>query len=184
MDECGTWAGNDPLLISYHDTRWCHEVHDDDEIFALLVLESMSVGLSWRLILHREERYREVCDGLRPSLCALYDDEKVDKLMRTDGIVHMRGKVESIGRNARAFEEVRKEYGTFDSWIWSFTEGKAIDHRLEDVASTPSRNELSDLVSKELKKKGLCYMGPVITYSWLQAIGMINDHLVSCPKRP
>lgn len=184
MDDCGAWAGADPLVRDYHDRRWCHAVHDDDELFALLVLESMSVGLSWRLILHRESVYRESCDGLRPALCALYDEAKTDELMRTEGIIRSRGKIESIGRNARAFEAVRKEFGTFDSWIWSFTDGRIIDHRLEDAASTPVRNELSETISRELRKKGFCYMGPVITYSWMQAIGMVNDHLVSCPKRP
>ena len=184
MDSCGAWAGNDPLLIDYHDSRWCHAVHDDNELFALLVLESMSVGLSWRLILHKEKIYREACDGLCPSACALYGDEKADELMNMEGIIHSRGKIESIGRNTRAFEAVRKEYGTFDRWIWSFTDGKVIDHKLEDPSSTPTENELSEVISRELKKRGFCYMGPVITYSWLQAIGMVNDHLLSCPKRP
>ena len=182
MTRC-PWAENDSILEDYHDRRWCKPVHDEKELFALLVLESLSVGLSWKLILQRETRIREAADNLDPFICQYYDDEMTDLLMHADGLIHHRKKIESIGVNARAFMRVREEYGSFDSFIWSFTDGKTIDHLVESQEKIPVKDELSERISRELRRYGFIFMGPVITYSYMQSIGLVNDHLVTCPFR-
>ena len=175
------WPGNDVEMIAYHDRRWCRPVHDDKELFALLVLESFSVGLSWKLILSKEALLRKLCDNLDLELCVHYGKEKADALMAEPGMIHHRGKIESIGHNARAFMATAEEHGSFDSYIWSFTEGHTIDHRIADPVDIPSSDALSEAISKDLKRRGFRYLGPVITYSYMQSIGLVNDHLITCP---
>lgn len=188
MSDCKTlcrcpWPRYDALLMDYHDRRWCRPVHDDDELFALLVLESFSVGLSWTLILHREALFRSACDGLRPALCAAYGPDKEEALMALPGMIHHRGKIRSIGENARAFLAVQKEHGSFDHFLWQHVNGQPVDHRPETLADVPARIALSEQLSRELKHYGFRYMGPVITYSYMQAAGLVNDHLLSCAFR-
>ena len=177
------WVKGDEYAIKYHDQRWCKPVHDDREHFALLVLESVSVGLSWDLILRKETLIRQNCDGLNPEICAKYGEEKELFLMRLPEMIHHRGKIRSIGHNARAFLKVQNDFGSFDSFIWRYTDGKIIDHRLTDIAQTPAKNDLSERISKDLKHYGFQYLGPVIIYSYMQSTGMVNDHLLSCPFR-
>lgn len=177
------WPHYDDLLQDYHDRRWCRPMHDDDELFALLVLESFSVGLSWRLILHKEALFRAHCGGLRPAACAAYGPEKEEELLALPGMIHHPGKIRSIGENARAFLAVQDAFGSFDRFLWSHVDGVPIDHRPQTPADVPSRSPLSEALSRELKRFGFRYMGPVITYSYLQAAGLVNDHLLSCPYR-
>lgn len=178
-----SWPREDSLLRAYHDLRWCRPVHDDHELFALLVLEGFSVGLSWTLILHREGLIRTHCDDLCPDRCAAYGADKEAELMALPGMIHHRGKIRSIGENARAFLAVQARYGTFDAFLWGHTEGVPIDHRPETMADVPTRSPLSERLSRELRGYGFRYVGPVITYSYLQAAGLVNDHLLTCPFR-
>lgn len=177
------WGRYTKCKREYHDDRWCKPVHDDNELFALLVLETMSVGLSFDLILRREDLIRKACDGLDPAKCAQYGDMDEARLMQADGLIHNKLKVRSIGNNARAFLKVREEFGSFDTYIWNFVEGDTVDHNLTRNAPPIAEDSLSRAVSKDLKKRGFSFMGPVITYSYLQAIGIVNDHMVDCPWR-
>ncbi len=177
------WPHYDDLLRDYHDRRWCRPVHDEDELFALLVLESFSVGLSWRLVLHKEALFRAHCEGLRPAACAAFGPDREEELMALPGMIHHRGKIRSIGENARAFLRVEAEHGSFDRFLWDHVGGVPVDHRPETAADVPARSPLSEQLSRELRRYGFRYMGPVITYSYLQAAGLVNDHLLSCPFR-
>lgn len=177
------WPRWDDRLRDYHDRRWCRPVHDDDELFALLVLESFSVGLSWGLILSKEALFRAHMDGLAPARCAAYGPEKEEALMTLPGMIRHRGKIRSICENARAFLTIQHEWGSFDRFLWSHVDGRPIDHCPKTAAEIPTRDALSEALAKELRQRGFRYMGPVITYSYLQAAGLVNDHLASCPFR-
>ncbi|MBO5502864.1 MAG: DNA-3-methyladenine glycosylase I, partial [Lachnospiraceae bacterium] len=140
-------------------------------------------GLSWSTIINREENYRAAFDGFDPQIVASYDAEKIEELMRNEGIIRNRRKIEAAVLNARAFLEVQKEFGSFDRYIWSFTNGEAIDHHLTRLEDMPATSELSEKVSKDLKKRGFRFVGPTIIYSYMQGIGIYNDHLVGCDYR-
>lgn len=170
-------------MITYHDTRWCKPEHRDQELYAMLVLEGMQAGVSWVLVLNKEENFRKAFDQFNPQIVALYDDAKVEELMQNDGIIRNRNKIRSAITNAQAFLKVQEEFGSFDKYIWSFTDGKVIDHHLKDGKDMPAKDELSERVSKDLKKRGFKFVGPVIVYSYLQGIGVINDHLECCDFR-
>ncbi len=172
----------EPSLL-YHDTRWCKPEHRDGELYAMLVLEGMQAGVSWNLILNKEEAFRKAFDGFDPAVVANYDEQKINELLQNKGIIRNRSKVLAAISNARAFLAVQREYGSFDKFIWSFTGGKTIDHRLEDCRDMPAKDALSERVSAELKRRGFKFVGPVIVYSYLQGIGVINDHCVYCEYR-
>ena len=175
------WSEKDELSRAYHDTRWCRPVHDDSELFAMLVLEAKSVGLSWSLILKREHAIRSACDGLDPDICAGYGEEAELRLLETPGLIHSRQKIHMIGNNARAFQKVQEEFGSFDQYICSFTGGEVIDDQVRAQEETPTVTELSTAISKDLKKRGFSFVGPVIINSYMEAIGIYNNHLVDCP---
>lgn len=175
------WAGSSPLMAAYHDLRWCVPEHDDRELFAMLCLEGMQAGLSWSLIIEREKAMRAAFDGFDPQLVASYDEDRVEQLMRADGVVHNRLKIRSIIGNARAFLAVQEEWESFDRYIWSFTEGAIAMNHPQASSQIPTQSALSEKVSADLRKRGFKFVGPVITYSYLQAIGVINDHVESCP---
>ena len=170
-------------MIVYHDTRWCKPEHGDQELYAMLVLEGMQAGVSWALILNKEEDFRKAFDQFDPKIVAAYDDAKVEELMQNAGIIRNRNKIRSAITNAQAFLKVQEEFGSFDRYIWSFTDGKVIDHHLKDGKDMPAKDELSERVSKALKKRGFKFVGPVIVYSYLQGIGVINDHCEYCDFR-
>ncbi len=170
-------------FLLYHDTRWCKPLHDDQELYAMLVLEGMQAGVSWNLILNKEENFRKAFDGFDPRLVAAYDEAKVEELMQDKGIIRNRNKIRSAISNARAFLKVQEEFGSFDAYIWSFTGGQVIDHHLKDIQDMPAKDELSEKVSKDLKKRGFKFVGPIIIYSYLQGIGVINDHWEYCDYR-
>ena len=177
------WAMASPRMMHYHDTKWGREEHRDSELYAMLILEGAQAGLSWATILEKEENYREIFEGLDPAKVAEYGPEKEDEILSCTGIIRNRRKIHSAVVNARAFLQVQKEFGTFDRYIWGFTEGKVIDHRLERTEDMPPASDLSERISRDLKKRGFTFVGPVIVYSYLQSIGIINDHLLSCEFR-
>ena len=171
------------MFLAYHDTRWCKPEHRDQELFAMLVLEGMQAGVSWNLILNKEDNFRRAFDGFDPAIVAAYGDDKLEELMQDAGIIRNRQKLRSAIHNAHAFLKVQKEFGSFDAYIWSFTDGKVIDHHLLDGADMPAKDELSERVSKDLKKRGFKFVGPTTVYSYLQGIGVINDHWEYCDYR-
>lgn len=182
VKRCG-WELSSEKMIAYHDTRWCKEEHRDRELFAMLCLEGAQAGLSWQTIIDREENYRAAFDDFEPEVVAGYDEEKISLLMQNPGIIRNRLKIRSVVTNARAFLTVQEEFGSFDAYIWSFTDGKAIDHHLKSVDEMPATSPLSEEVSKDLKKRGFKFVGPTIIYSYLQGIGVINDHVEDCDFR-
>ncbi len=175
------WAESDAYSRIYHDERWCVPVHDDRELFAMLVLEGMQAGLSWNLILRREEGIRSLTNNLNPTTVSTYTAEDEKRLGNDPRMIRSKTKIHAMVTNAQQFLNVQKEWGSFDAYIWHFTEGKVIDHHLVHPEDMPAQDELSSLVSKDLRKRGFKFVGPVIIYSYLQAIGVINDHLISCP---
>ena len=176
---CG-WAYHTQEESDYHDRRWCRPVHDDVELFALLCLEGMQAGLSWALILRREQGIRDAFDGFDPAVVSEYDEGRIDRLMADDRIIRNRRKVEAVVNNARAFLRVVAEFGSFERFIWGFTDGQVIMHHPMSIEDIPAQDALSKRVSADLGKRGFRFVGPIITYSYLQAIGMVNDHLEDC----
>ncbi len=169
--------------LLYHDTRWCKPEHRDGELYAMLVLEGMQAGVSWNLILEKEENFRRAFDGFDPKKVANYDSRKVEELMQDRGIIRNRRKIEGAIKNARAFLKVQEEWGSFDAFIWSFTGGETVDHHLSDARQMPAKDALSERVSAELRRRGFCFVGPTIVYSYLQGIGVVNDHWEGCDFR-
>jgi DNA-3-methyladenine glycosylase I len=174
------WART-PLSIAYHDEEWGRPVHDDVVFFEFLVLEGAQAGLSWETILRKRARYREVLEGFDPARVARFRPARVEKLLRDPGIVRNRLKVASAVANARAFLDVQAECGSFDAYVWPFVGGKPIRNRPESMADVPARTEVSDALSKDLKRRGFRFVGTTICYAFLQATGLVDDHLRSCP---
>lgn len=177
------WALSSEQMKTYHDYKWGKPEHNDRELFAMLILEGAQAGLSWATILKKEDNYRSAFDGFDPEKIAEYDDVRINELMNDPGIIRNRLKINSAVTNARAFLKIRAEFGSFDSYIWHFTEGQVIDHHLTVQSDMPVSNKLSDRISKDLRKRGFKFVGTTIIYSYMQAIGMINDHLETCPYR-
>ena len=175
---CG-WATNE-LSIRYHDEEWGVPVHDDRTLFEFLILEGAQAGLSWNTILNKRDRYREVFDGFDPEIVARYDRRKVDRLLRDPGIVRNKLKVASAVANAKAFLRVQKEFGSFDRYVWQFVDGKPRVNSPKSLKQLPARTVESDAMSKDLKKRGFKFVGSTICYAFMQAVGMVNDHVVDC----
>lgn len=179
---CG-WVFDSEKMLRYHDERWCKPVHDDDELYAMLILEGMQAGLSWSLIIEREAQIRAAFDGLDPKKVADYDEGEEARLLTAPGVIHNRLKIHAAVTNAKAFLKLQEEFGSFDAYLWAFVDGTPIDHRLERVEDMPAENDLSRLVSKDLKKRGFRFVGPTIVYSYLQGVGLFNDHVLDCDYR-
>jgi DNA-3-methyladenine glycosylase I len=175
-----SWSGNDPLYIAYHDEEWGVPVHDDRTLFEFLVLEGAQAGLSWITILRKRDAYRRAFDGFDPATVARYDKRKVRSLLADAGIVRNRAKIESAVKNARAFLDVQAEFGSFDAYQWRFVEGRPLQNRRRTTAQIPARTAESDAMSKDLKSRGFSFVGSTIVYAHMQAVGMVNDHLVDC----
>ncbi len=173
------WAKND-LAIAYHDAEWGVPQHDDRRLFEFLILEGAQAGLSWDTILRKRENYRAAFDDFDFEKIALYDDKKCAELLQNEGIIRNRLKIASAVGNAKAFLKVKEEFGSFDSYIWSFVDGKSIVNAWENFRQVPARTEISDALSKDLKKRGFNFVGSTIVYAFMQACGLVNDHLVSC----
>jgi DNA-3-methyladenine glycosylase I len=168
------------MMIAYHDAEWGVPVHDDQKLFEFLVLDAAQAGLSWKTILHKRENYRRAFDGFDPAKIARYGDKRIASLLADQGIIRNRLKINSAIQNARSFLEVQKEFGSFDAYIWRFVDGRTINNRLLRLTQTPTRSAESDAMSKDLRKRGFQFVGSVICYAFMQAAGMVNDHLVDC----
>lgn len=175
-----SWAGTDPLYVAYHDTEWGVPVHDDRQLFEMLILEGAQAGLSWITILRKRENYRKAFDGFRAERIARYDAKKVRALLANEGIVRNRLKIASTISNARAFLEVRKEFGSFDRYIWQFVGGTPRQETRRSLKDIPAHTPESDAMSKDLKKRGFRFVGSTICYAFMQAVGMVNDHTTDC----
>ena len=173
------WA-NGELSIRYHDEEWGVPVHDDRTLFEFLILEGAQAGLSWNTILNKRENYRRAFDGFDPARVARYDRRKIERLLRDPGIVRNKLKIASTVANSKAFLLVQKEFGTFDRYIWQFVEGKPRVNSPRSLKHVPARTPDSDAISKDLKKRGFNFVGSTICYAFMQAVGLVNDHVVEC----
>jgi DNA-3-methyladenine glycosylase I len=174
------WAGDNPLYVDYHDKEWGVPVFDDQKLFEFLILETFQAGLSWITVLRKRDNFRTAFDNFDYKKVALYDKEKISQLLNDEGIIRNRLKIYAAVSNARAFLEIRKEYGTFSKYIWSFTSGKPIINKFKTMMDIPANTGLSDKISKELKKKGFKFVGSTVIYAHMQATGMVNDHVKDC----
>ena len=179
LKRCG-WSVSDPLYIDYHDLEWGVPLHDDRRLFEFLVLEGAQAGLSWLTILKRRQGYRRAFDDFEVEKVARYDASRVRRLLSDRGIIRNRLKISSAISNAWAFLDIQEEFGSFDSYIWKFVEGRPIVNRLRTLRQIPARTALSDRISKALKDRGFSFVGSTIVYAHMQATGMVNDHLVGC----
>jgi DNA-3-methyladenine glycosylase I len=175
---CG-WARNE-LAIEYHDREWGVPQHQDRVLFEFLILEGAQAGLSWDTILRKRENYRAAFDGFHPGKVALYDRRRLAQLLNNDGLIRNRLKIGGAVRNAKAFLAVQKEFGTFDRYIWQFVGGKPLVNAWTELRQVPAHTAESDTMSKDLKRRGFTFVGSTICYALMQAIGMVNDHVVSC----
>ena len=174
------WAGTDPLYVAYHDKEWGVPVHDDRTLFEFLVLEGAQAGLSWITVLRKREAYREAFDNFDPFMVARYDEKKIGHLLDNRGIIRNRRKLESAVRNAGQFLKVQEKYGSFDAYIWNFVDGTPIQNSWRRVCELPPYTPLGERISRDLKKQGFNFVGPTIVYSFMQAVGMVNDHITVC----
>jgi DNA-3-methyladenine glycosylase I len=167
-------------MEKYHDEEWGTPKRDDRRLFEDLVLDSAQAGLSWMTILRKRENYREAFDNFDPVKVAAYDEAKIEELLSNPGIVRNRQKINSAIKNAKAFLKVQEEFGSFDAYIWGFVDGKPIQHSWQTMFELPAKTDLSETISKDLKKRGFSFVGPTIIYAFMQAVGMVNDHTVDC----
>jgi DNA-3-methyladenine glycosylase I len=177
------WAGSDPLYVRYHDEEWGVPSHDDRHLFEMLILEGAQAGLSWITILRKRAAYRKAFDRFNPRRIAGYDAKKLRALLADPGIVRNRLKVHGAVKNARAFLAIQQEFGSFDAYLWPFVGGAPKINRPRTMKDVPARTTESDALSKDLKKRGFTFVGSTICYAFMQATGMVNDHLAGCPSR-
>ena len=178
-DRC-PWCGADPLYQRYHDLEWGTPLHDEGKHFEFLLLETQQAGLSWITILRKREAYREAFAGFDPEAVARFGEVDMVRLMGDAGIIRNRRKIEASVRNARAFLAIREEFGSFDAWLWRFVDGKPVQGNRRAPSDLPATTPLSDAVSAEMKKHGFAFVGSTTIYAHLQAVGLVNDHLMSC----
>lgn len=176
---CG-WPGNDPLMMEYHDREWGVPLHDDQRLFEFLVLDAFQAGLNWSIILKKRENFRRALDGFNPEIIAGYNGDKLNALLKDSGIIRNRLKILATVTNARAFLKVMAEFGTFNQYIWQFVHHQPIVNQWKTIAELPGRTMESDAMSKDLKKRGFKFAGSTICYAFMQATGMVNDHVVDC----
>lgn len=174
------WVSNDELYIKYHDEEWGKPVYDDKVLFEFLVLESFQAGLSWITILKKRENFRKAFDNFNDKKIVKYSDAKIEELMQNEGIIRHRGKIEATINNARVFQEIQKEFGSFSVYLWNYVNGKPIDNKLKNIKDAVAKTEISDALAKDLKKRGFKFMGSTTVYAFMQAVGMVNDHVISC----
>jgi DNA-3-methyladenine glycosylase I len=174
------WAGSDPLYIEYHDTEWGVPVHDDRSWFEFLILEGAQAGLSWLTILKKRQKYREAFDNFDPAKIAVYNSAKVSDLLSDSGIIRNKLKIEAAVQNASAFLAVQQEYGSFDRYVWQFMGGRPLKNKWKSVQQIPAQTRESAALSSDLKKRGFKFVGPTICYAFMQATGLVNDHIVGC----
>ena len=175
-----TWSTRDPLYIKYHDKEWGTPLHNDRKLFEFLILEGAQAGLNWLMVLKKRENYRKAFDNFDPSKVAKYNQRKINSLLNNEGIIRNKIKIKSAVQNAKAFLKVRDEFGSFDKYIWQFTDGKTIQNSWDNIKKIPATSKISDLMSKDLKKRGFNFVGSTICYAFMQATGMVNDHTKDC----
>ena len=178
------WASGDPQMIAYHDREWGVPLHDDRALFELLILEGAQAGLSWSTVLRKRENYRRAFHGFDAAKLARYSAPRIARLMQDPGIVRNRLKIEAAIRNAQAFLAVRREYGSFDTYIWSFVRGTTIQNRRRRKSDIPATTKESDAMSKDLQRRGFRFVGSTICYAFMQSAGLVNDHMVTCFRYP
>jgi DNA-3-methyladenine glycosylase I len=174
------WAGNDPIYIKYHDKEWGLPLHDDRKLFEFLLLDGFQAGLSWITILKKRTNYRQAFDYFNARKIAAYDSRKVEQLLQNKGIIRNRLKIEAAVQNAKSFLAIRDEFSSFDDYIWGFTEGKTLKNAWKSISEVPAWTHESSAMSKDLKQRGFKFVGPTICYAFMQAAGMVNDHLIDC----
>lgn len=174
------WCGSEPIYVDYHDKEWGVPVHDDRTHFEMIILDGAQAGLSWITILKRRDGYREAFDNFDIKKVSKYSDKKIEKLLTNPGIIRNRLKVNSAVKNAKAFLEIQKEFGSFDDYIWQFVNHKTIQNKWKKMSHLPAKTAESDAMSKDLKKRGFSFVGSTICYAYMQAAGMVNDHITSC----
>ena len=174
------WAGTDHLYHAYHDREWGVPIHDDRALFEFLILEGMQAGLSWLTVLKKRENFRKAFDDFDATKIALYGAGKIQKLLGDKGIIRNRLKIESTVKNAQAFLRVQKEFGTFNDYLWQFVDNRPIQNAWKSLKQIPPTTARSDAMSKDLKQKGFSFVGSTICYAFMQAVGMVNDHIVDC----
>ena len=179
MKRCA-WANSNPLEMQYHDEEWGVPVHDDRKLFEMLILEGAQAGLSWDTVLKKREAYREAFKNFDPQAVAGMTDEELDAQLQNPGIIRNRLKVYSARKNACVFLKIRQEFGSFDAYVWQFVDGKPIVGHWASLADIPTTTAQSDALSKDLKKRGMSFVGSTIMYAYMQAVGLVNDHEVSC----
>lgn len=179
MKRCA-WANTDPLMVSYHDTEWGVPTHDDRKLFEYLILDAMQAGLSWAIILKKREGFRRALHGFDPERIARYDKRDLRRLMADPGIVRNRLKLEAVIANARRFLDTQDAFRSFHGYIWRFVDGKTITHRYRFMSQIPARTKESDAMSKDLRERGFKFVGSTICYAFMQAAGLVNDHVVDC----
>lgn len=179
LPRCG-WVTDDPLYIDYHDKEWGVPIYKEKQLFEFLILEGAQAGLSWITVLKKRECYRELFDHFDPEKIARYTEKKAQKILTNPGIIRNRLKVQSAITNAQAYLEVKEELGSFSDYIWSFVDGKPIQNKWKHLKEVPAATEISDKMSKDLKKRGFKFIGSTICYAYMQAVGMVNDHITTC----
>lgn len=179
MHRC-EWAGSDPLYVAYHDHEWGVPEHDDRQLFEKLILDGAQAGLSWITILRKRDNYRQAFDHFDIQTVARYGENKIQELMQNAGIIRNQSKIRSAVTNAQAFIRIQEEYGSFNAFLWDYVDGKPIQNTFEHMGEIPAATPLSERLSKDLKKRGFKFVGPTIVYAYMQAIGMVNDHVMDC----
>lgn len=178
-----TWPGTDPLYVAYHDEEWGVPEYDDRALFEKLMLDGFQAGLSWITILKKRENFRKAFDGFEPQKIVRYQEARVERLLHNEGIIRHRGKIEATIGNARAWNRIMEDDDGFSSYLWGFVDGKPLQNRFKSMKDIPAETELSRAVSKDLKARGFKFCGPTIVYAFMQAVGMVNDHVDGCPRQ-
>jgi DNA-3-methyladenine glycosylase I len=179
-DNTCSWPGNNEGMIKYHDEEWGVPVHDDRKLFEFMVLDAFQAGLSWTTILNKRENFRRAFDNFEPEVIAEYSEGKIESLLQDAGIIRNKLKVRATVANAKAFLKIQEEFGSFDKYIWQFTGGKTLVNNWKSLKEIPSSSKVSDAMSNDLKNRGLKFVGTTICYAFMQAAGMVNDHVVDC----
>lgn len=179
MKRCD-WGTKNPLMIEYHDKEWGRPVHNDHELFELLVLEGQQAGLSWSTILNKRENFRKAYAQFDPEIIAKFSEKKALELKQNAGIIRNSLKIKSVINNAKQFLKVQKEFGSFDAYIWGFVNNKPIVNKFKKISDLPAKDLLSEKISKDMKKKKFTFVGPTIIYAYMQSIGIVNDHQIDC----
>ncbi|MDX2511025.1 MAG: DNA-3-methyladenine glycosylase I [Desulfobacterales bacterium] len=180
MKQRCAWAGKDPLMVAYHDREWGVPLHDDIKLFEFLCLEGAQAGLSWSTVLNKREAYRQAFDGFDPNLVASYNEPKIQTLLQDEGIIRNNLKVRAFITNAHRFLKIQSEFGSFDSYLWQFVGHRPIQNHWKQLEQIPATSPESLTMSKDMRKRGFKFVGPVICYALMQAIGMVNDHTIDC----